>query len=181
MATNQAFGFASMNGGTSGGNGGREVTVSTGAQLQASINAAGSSPITIRVDGKITTGNTGADSHRPREQGQHLDHRHGRGCGVRRHRHPREGRSSNLIIQNLKIHDVKAGVGDAISVEGPSRNIWIDNNELYSSMSVSKDYYDGLLDIKRGAEYITVSNNHFHDHHKVSLVGYSDADTARAT
>ena len=177
MATNQAFGFASMNGGTSGGNGGREVTVSTGAQLQASINAAGSSPITIRVDGKITTGNTGADSIVLANKdnisiigtggGAEFD-----GIGI----HVKDG-SSNLIIQNLKIHDVKAGVGDAISIEGPSRNIWIDNNELYSSMSVSKDYYDGLLDIKRGAEYITVSNNHFHDHHKVSLVGYSDADT----
>jgi pectate lyase len=84
--------------------------------------------------------------------------------------------SSNLIFQNLKIHDITAGPKDGIGIEGPSKNIWIDNNEFYSSMSVGKDFYDGLLDIKRGAEYITVSDNYFHDHHKTSLVGYSDSD-----
>ncbi|MCE7082725.1 hypothetical protein [Streptomyces sp. ST2-7A] len=37
-----------------------------------------------------------------------------------------------------------------------------------------KDYYDGLVDAKRGAEYVTVSWNHFHDHWKTVLVGHTD-------
>jgi len=29
------------------------------------------------------------------------------------------------------------------------------------------DYYDGLLDITHGSDYVTVSYNYFHDHWKV--------------
>jgi len=43
--------------------------------------------------------------------------------------HVRDG-SSNLIFQNLKIHDVKSGPKDAISIEGGSHNIWINHNEF---------------------------------------------------
>ncbi len=176
MTGNLAYGFAAMQGGTSGGAGGKTITVTTGAQLQAAINGA-SGPLTIVVDGRITAANSGASeiaidgrsniSIIGAGAGAEFD-----GIGIR----VTDG-SSNLIIRNLKIHDVAGGSGDAIGIEGPSRNIWIDSNELYSTMDVAKDHFDGLLDIKRGAEYITVSNNHFHDHHKVSLVGYSDSDT----
>lgn len=178
MAQNLAHGFAAMNGGTTGGSGGASVTVTTGAQLQAAINSVTSSsePLTIYVDGKITAQNSGVDvisiagrnniSIIGKGAGAEFD-----GIGIR----VSDG-SSNLIIQNLKIHNVDTGPKDAIGIEGPSKNIWIDHNELYSSLNVDKDYYDGLLDIKRGAEYITVSNNYLHDHHKASLVGYSDED-----
>ncbi|BCM83621.1 hypothetical protein [Methylobacterium indicum] len=179
MAQNLAHGFAAMNGGTSGGSGGPTVHVSTGAELQKAIDgvSATSGPLTIVVDGKITPANSGVDaiSIAGRNNisvigggsGAEFD-----GIGIRI-----SGGSSNLIIQNLKIHNVATGPKDAIGIEGPSRNIMIDHNELYSSMAVDKDYYDGLLDIKRGAEYITVSNNYIHDHHKASLVGYADEDT----
>lgn len=174
--TNLAFGFASLNGGTSGGSGGATVTVSTGAQLQAAINGARSAPLTIYVDGKITLENSGVQeiTIAGRDNISIVGTRDGAefdGIGFR----ITDG-SSNLILQNLKIHDVKSGAKDAIGIEGPSKNIWIDHNELYSSLAVGKDYYDGLLDIKRGAEFITVSNNYFHDHHKASLNGYSDED-----
>jgi len=174
---NSAFGFAATNGNTTGGYGGAVITVTTGAQLQAAINSVtGSNPLTIYVDGIITPGNSRADeitisghnniSIIGTDGGAEFD-----GIGI----HITKG-SSNLIIQNLKIHDVDIGTKDAIGIEGPSSHIWIDNNELYSTLSSSKDHYDGLLDIKRGAEYITVSDNYFHDHHKTSLVGYSDDD-----
>lgn len=176
MADNLAHGFASMNGGTTGGSGGPSVTVSTGAALQAAIDKA-TGPLTIYVDGKITPGNSGVDAISIASKsnlsvigvGSNADFD---GIGIRV-----SGGSSNLIIQNLKIHNVATGPKDAIGIEGASKNIWIDHNELYSSLTANKDYYDGLLDIKRGAEYITISNNYLHDHHKTSLVGYSDADT----
>ncbi len=178
MANNLAHGFAALNGGTTGGSGGKIVRVSTGAQLQAAIDGAtgASAPLTILIEGKITPQNSGTSvieiagrsniSLIGAGAGAEFD-----GIGIRV-----SGGSSNLIIQNLKIHDVNTGPRDAIGIEGPSHNIWIDHNELYSSLSAQKDYYDGLLDIKRGAEYITVSNNYIHDHHKASLVGYSDTD-----
>jgi len=175
MAGNLAFGFAATNGGTSGGSGGRTVTVSTGDQLQRAIDSA-SGATTIVVQGKITDANTSGaqivlDGKRDisiigAASGGEFD-----GIGIQI-----TGGSSNIIVQNLKIHHVRSGYKDAIGIQDGSRNIWIDNNELYSTLATSQDTYDGLLDIKRGAEYITVSDNYFHDHHKTSLVGYSDSD-----
>jgi pectate lyase len=95
--------------------------------------------------------------------------------------------SSNIIIRNMTIGLLPgAGSSDAISLEGMSggvpSNIWIDHNELFSSMAVcpgaGDTSFDGLIDIKKGADNVTVSYNYIHDHHKVSLNGYSDDDTA---
>ncbi|WP_424138253.1 M10 family metallopeptidase C-terminal domain-containing protein [Roseomonas chloroacetimidivorans] len=165
-----------MNGGTTGGAGGSSVTVSTGKELLAAIEKAADSPLTIYVKGEITTANTGADvidiagvsnlSIIGAENGAEFD-----GIGIRV-----KGGSSNLIFQNLSIHDVNSGPKDAIGIEGGSSNIWIDNNEFYSSTDKGKDYYDGLIDMKRGVEYVTVSDNVFRDHYKVSLNGFSDSD-----
>ncbi|WP_052402906.1 M10 family metallopeptidase C-terminal domain-containing protein [Muricoccus aerilatus] len=172
----QANGFASMNGGTTGGTGGATVIVTTGKELLAAVAKAAGAPLTIVVEGEISTGNTGADvitlndvhnlSIIGASSGAEFD---GIGFQVK-------GASSNLIFQNLSIHDVASGPKDAIGIEGGSHNIWIDNNEFYSSTDKGKDYYDGLLDMKRGVEYVTVSDNVFRDHYKVSLNGYSDAD-----
>ena len=41
---------------------------------------------------------------------------------------------------------------------------------------VDRDYYDGLLDTKNSARYITFSWNYMHDAWKASLVGASDED-----
>ncbi|WP_424137690.1 hypothetical protein [Roseomonas chloroacetimidivorans] len=174
--TDQVHGFASMNGGTTGGAGGAIVTVMTGKELLAAIEKAADSPLTIVVKGEITTANTGADVITLNDvhnlsivgagNGGEFD---GIGFQVK-------GASSNLIFQNLVIHDVASGPKDALGIEGGSHNIWVDHNEFYSSMAADKDYYDGLLDMKRGVEYVTVSNNVFRDHHKVSLNGYSDDD-----
>lgn len=71
---------------------------------------------------------------------------------------------------------MNTGDKDGISIEGPANNIWIDHNEIYASLDVHKDYYDGLLDVKKNAEYITISYNYLHDSWKTSLVGSSDSD-----
>ena len=95
--------------------------------------------------------------------------------------------SSNIIIRNM-IFGLLPGGGDsdAISVEGMSggvpTNIWIDHNELYSSMvtcaGAGDTAFDGLIDLKKGADNVTVSYNYIHDHHKASLNGYTDDDDA---
>ena len=95
--------------------------------------------------------------------------------------------SSNIIIRNMTIGLLPGGgSADAISLEGMSggfpTNVWIDHNELFSSMAecagAGDSSFDGLIDIKKGADNVTVSYNYIHDHHKGSLNGYSDSDTA---
>ena len=53
-------------------------------------------------------------------------------------------------------------------------NVWVDHCELYSDLTHDKDYYDGLLEIKNGAAFITVSWCHIHDHYKASLISSGD-------
>src|SRR5439155_3861091 len=76
-------------------------------------------------------------------------------------------RVQNVIIRNLTI----TGGLDAIDIEG-SDHVWVDHCDLSRCD-------DGLLDIKRGSDLITVSWNHFHDHHKTCLLGHSDKEEIR--
>ena len=95
--------------------------------------------------------------------------------------------SSNIIVRNMTFGLLPGGdAADAISLEGMSggfpTDVWIDHNELFSSMATcagaGDSSFDGLIDMKKGADRVTVSYNYLHDHHKVSLNGYSDSDTA---
>jgi pectate lyase len=78
------------------------------------------------------------------------------------------------------------GSSDAITIEGNDtngdvENVWIDHNDLFSSTKEDCDgagdtEFDGLIDIKKGARYITISYNRLHDHQKTGLLGSSDDD-----
>jgi pectate lyase len=95
--------------------------------------------------------------------------------------------SSNIIVRNMTI-GLTPGGGDSdiISLEGMSggvpTNIWIDHNEFFTSMAdcvgAGDTAFDGMIDIKKGADNVTISYNYMHDHHKVSLNGYTDDDSA---
>ncbi|SBT44051.1 pectate lyase family protein [Micromonospora narathiwatensis] len=52
---------------------------------------------------------------------------------------------------------------------------------LSSDTSHGTDYYDGLLDITHGSNFVTVSWNRLHDHVKCSLVGHSDSNSGEDT
>ncbi|MCH7231173.1 polysaccharide lyase family 1 protein [Glycomyces sp. L485] len=85
----------------------------------------------------------------------------------------------NVVIRNLEIHHVSEGGGDGIGVQSGSSNIWIDHNEIHNEYpDVDKDYYDGLIDIKGGSEYITISWNHLHDAWKTMLTASNDSEGA---
>jgi pectate lyase len=179
-------GFAGHNFDLTGGAGGTVVSVDNGVSLINALQEAKNTnmPIIIYVDGTITDANSGGNGNSidikdmdnvsiigVADRGE-LD---GIGIQIRR--------ANNIIIQNLKIHHVLTGGKDAISIEGDTdgsttENIWIDHNELYSTMSVDKDYYDGLIDTKSGAKNITISYNYLHDHWKASLHGHTEPDTA---
>ncbi|MGY0059709.1 pectate lyase family protein [Streptomyces sp. LZ34] len=80
-------------------------------------------------------------------------------------------RRQNVIIRNLRFTGAD---DDAISIQQSSHHIWIDHCEFSTGA-------DGLIDIVRGATYITVSWNHFHDHSKNMLLGHSDANGSQDT
>jgi pectate lyase len=95
--------------------------------------------------------------------------------------------SSNVIIRDMTIGLTPGGdASDIISIEGMSggmpKNVWIDHNELFTSLAVcpgaGDTAFDGMIDVKKGADNVTVSYNYLHDHHKVSLNGFTDTDDA---
>ena len=179
-------GFAGHNFDITGGAGGMVVTVDTGAKLTAALEEASNAntPVTIYVDGVITDANNDGSGRSIEikdmdnvsiigvaDRGE-FD---GIGISIRR--------ANNIIIQNLKIHHVLTGGKDAISIEGDddgstTSHIWIDHNELYSTLDVDKDFYDGLIDSKSGAKNITISYNYLHDHWKASLHGHTDDESS---
>lgn len=173
-------GYATQNGGTTGGKGGTRVTVSTGAELVAALEAKQDSttPLTLVVTGTITPANSGGvekiDVKDVRDvsiigagAGAEFN-----GIGIK------IVKAGNIVLRNLRIHHVDIGDKDAISIEGPADHVWVDHCELYSQyQGVDKDFYDGLLDAKAESEYLTYSWNYFHDSWKTSLVGSSENDT----
>ncbi|KAF7031027.1 hypothetical protein CFC21_042416 [Triticum aestivum] len=94
----------------------------------------------------------------------------------------------NVVIHGLHVHGVRAqppgqvvrpggavqnmdvGDGDAIRLLSSSK-VWIDHNTLARCE-------DGLLDVTLGSTDVTVSNNWFHDHDKVMLLGHDDQHVA---
>lgn len=176
--TNPSFnlvGFATLNGGTTGGQGGPSVTVTTGTELQNAIKQGG--PRIIYVNGTITMGNSSDSKINIKDvddisiigvgtSGEF------NGIGIK------INRASNIIIRNVKVHHVLSGDKDCISIEGPVNNVWVDHCELYNQFSgVDKDYYDALLDAKKDSSYLTYSWNKLHDSWKASLCGSSESDT----
>lgn len=88
-------------------------------------------------------------------------------------------RAHNIVIRNLTIHHVEQGDKDGIGIQSASTNIWLDHNEIYNEYpDVDKDHYDGLIDLKAGSEYITVSWNYLHDSWKTMLTASSDSADA---
>jgi pectate lyase len=147
-------GWASADGGTTGGHGGLRTTVRDPAAFEAQLT--GDRPAivevsgTIRLPGSIRVGSNktilgvGPDATLL-----------GGGLYLRG--------VSNVIVRNLTI----TGSDDAVNVDRGSNHIWIDHCDFSNCK-------DGLVDIKAGSDLVTVSWNRFHDHHKTCLLGHSD-------
>src|SRR6185503_7365562 len=82
---------------------------------------------------------------------------------------PPGGGVRNVIIRNLVFTGTP---DDAVNVQMFAHHVWIDHCDLSNG-------FDGLIDIKRGADYITVSWNHTHHHTKNMLLGHSDGNSAQ--
>jgi pectate lyase len=63
----------------------------------------------------------------------------------------------------MKISKVLADYGDCITIQASS-NVWVDSSDFSNDLDHDKDYYDGLIDTVHASEWVTITNNYFHDH-----------------
>lgn len=194
IQSSEPCGYASLEGGTTGGAGGPVVVPATFTELQQ--YASGTNPVIILIDREFKGPNVlrlgsnktlfGVGTKGFINQiGVSIQCQH------------------NIIIRNLKFtmtgvpitndgENKIAGFNfdpDCIAIQADdeslpeaqrkSSHIWIDHCEFYNEdPTVMTDYdrYDGLLDAKNDCQYITISWNYFHDHHKACLFGKGNSD-----
>jgi len=161
-------GWATVDGTTTGGDGGIVVTVTTGKELQAAINK----EITqvIKVQGKLT------DLNRISISGISNITIEGAAQGAELVTTFYIEESSNIIIRNLIVNAVSGGQMDIFSIEESCHHIWIDHCDISDNRST----LDGLVDMTHGCDNITISWNKFHypdstiAHRFAMLISHSD-------
>src|SRR5688572_23934424 len=178
-------GFATMNGGTTGGSGGAHVQVSTLADFvrYAQTNAPLLVEVLNDIDCSPLANNSGGfPPNYP--VGEVLVNSNKTiysrsGATIRRGMLRINGKC-NIIIRNLKFRDlwVFDPTGnydlygwDYIGIESGSHHIWVDHCDFEQS-------YDGAVDIKGASDFVTVSWNVFRAQKKCNLVGSSDSATS---
>ncbi|MFE0805573.1 pectate lyase [Streptomyces sp. NPDC058812] len=193
-AASGATGYATQNGGTTGGAGGQTVRATTGTAIHQALcgRADSSTPITIEVEGTINHGNTSkvsGDSCSTADDKIELKQISnvtivGVGGGAVFDQlgiHIRE--SSNIIIQNVTVRNVKksgsptSNGGDAIGMESDVRNVWVDHTTLEASGGESEGY-DGLFDMKDNTRYVTLSYSVLRNSGRGGLIGSSESDVS---
>lgn len=181
-AAAQPVGFASLNGGTTGGEGGEVIVVSDFAALAAAV--AGEEPRVVQVAGTIrgegnamlkvgsnkTIVGLGSDAT---IHGFGFDINGWTGEAAEPYGGDCEPEYAdafapvrNVIVRNLAFVE---SADDSISVRCYSQNVWIDHNTFYKSK-------DGSVDVKRGADFVTVSWNRFVATDKTMILGHDDGN-----
>ncbi|GAA5897289.1 hypothetical protein JCM8208_003780 [Rhodotorula glutinis] len=164
------IGFASLNGGTTGGAGGPSTTVSDLASLRNAVK--GDSAAIVYISGVIKgdgeTVKVGSNKSILSKNGGGKDGLTGGGLLAKE--------AKNVIVRGLSLSKSPAPT-DLVGIQ-ESTNVWVDHCTFTSSLDVDKDFYDGQLDITHAADFVTVSNNVFQQAWKTSLVGHSDNNGA---
>lgn len=165
-------GFATQNGGTTGGKGYGEVTVSTTSEL-ANYAKAGNKIIYVKPGTYAGPINVGSNVTIYGYQGAIITQ-------------PTSGSamklsgSKNVIIRNLKFQGIGAHDDDdedCLQVNHESKNVWIDHVDIY-------DGHDGNLDITNASDYVTISWTKFSytskstGHQFSNLIGNSKTKTS---
>ncbi|MFE0451732.1 polysaccharide lyase family 1 protein [Streptomyces sp. NPDC058914] len=191
-ATGGVTGYATQNGGTTGGAGGQTVRATTGTAIHAALcgRASSSTPITIEVEGTINHGNTDKVSGGSCNTAAGVIELKqisnvtivGVGSGAVFDQlgiHIRE--ASNIVIQNVTVRNVKksgsptSNGGDAIGMESDVRNVWVDHVTLEASGGEAEGF-DGLFDMKDNTQYVTLSYSILRNSGRGGLVGSSESD-----
>ncbi|RYP53491.1 hypothetical protein DL768_001528 [Monosporascus sp. mg162] len=172
------IGYATLNGGTTGGAGGKLTTVTSLSALKDCVKQSG--PAICVVSGTIS-GNevlpvTSDTTIIGKDYKAVL-----RGVGLKINGKKNGDKVRNVIVRNLTIDKVLASTkGDAIGIQY-AENIWVDHCDVQGDRQADKDTYDGLVDITHGTDFVTVSNTFLHNHWKASLVGHSDSNGGEDT
>jgi pectate lyase len=182
----QVPGWASQNGGTTGGGTSAETTVTTYAQLKSAIENAAVKVIKVSGTITVTTRLSFQD-----QTGKTIYGASGAKLVSTKHTKDASGiinikRCKNIIIRNLIFEGPGAydtdGWDNAILDE--CTNVWVDHCEF-------RDGVDGNFDIKNKSDYISVTYSKFHylkppkaggsggsdDHRYSNLIGSSDGAT----
>jgi pectate lyase len=158
-------GYATQNGGTSGGKGGKTVEVASLDELTAAVKGNDASIVLITGPIKGSGENVKVGSNKSVI---------GKDSSVVLTDFTLTVKAvNNVILRNFAMEKIVGG--DAIAIQ-KTQNVWVDHVDLSSDRDHDKDYYDGLLDVTHAADYVTVSNSFMHDHWKCSLVGHSDSN-----
>jgi pectate lyase len=155
-------GYATQNGGTTGGGGATPVTVSTASAFRSAVG--NSTPAVIVVEGMIDL--NGDVTIRANKTIRGADSSAGLYGGTVKIQ------DSNYIIQNLSFGPAS---GDVMEISG-ANNVFITNCEFHDST-------DELCSIVREADYVTVSWSKFYfdnpdSHSFAHLIGNSDGATS---
>ncbi|EDM38342.1 hypothetical protein PBAL39_01967 [Pedobacter sp. BAL39] len=164
-STSKMIGYAAVDGNTTGGQGGATVLVTSFSALTKAL--ASNSPSIIKVSGQITgTGflNVKSNTTVLGTKGSSLV-----GVGLLIYG------TNNIIIQNMTIKNV-VGFSNIIIKEG-AHHVWVDHCDLSSDRNHGWEYYDGLLDVGKRADYVSLSWNRLHDSHIPMLIGFGDENT----
>ncbi|MBC8071689.1 MAG: pectate lyase [Deltaproteobacteria bacterium] len=163
------LGWASENGGTSGGAGGPTTMVDDAAELLALAAAEG--PQIIVVTGEITLDETlfiASDKTIEGAPGGATIH------GTLQIDGSARAPVANVIVRNLFIEGSQGPDEDTFTMQF-ARNVWVDHCDI-------ADGADGNLDITHGSSFVTVSWTRFHytdaapaaEHRFCNLIGHSD-------
>jgi pectate lyase len=160
-------GYATMNGGATGGAGGPTVTVSNFTDFDFYVDN-DTGPFIIQVVGTI---NLGGSNVRVRDNKTII----GLGTNATLVGDLKVAGNNNVIIRNLNFTNPGgAGDNDGLTLQD-CLNIWVDHCTFY-------DGNDGNLDITHGADWVTVSWCRFFytdpgaSHRFSNLVGHSDSN-----
>ncbi|MCP8899251.1 DUF5010 C-terminal domain-containing protein [Gilvimarinus sp. HB14] len=186
-------GFATQNGGTTGGAGGNIVYATTGTEIHAALcnRPSSDTPVIIHVEGTIDHGNTSkvsGDSCNTADDKIEIKEVSnvsiiGVGSGALFDELGIHLRSaSNIILQNLHVRNVKksgsptSNGGDAIGMESGVSNVWADHLTLEATGG-EDDGYDALFDMKNDTKYVTLSYSTLRNSGRGGLIGSSSGDT----
>ncbi|WP_443049760.1 pectinesterase family protein [Streptomyces sp. NBC_00287] len=161
-------GFASLDGGTTGGAGGKVVTVTDHASLAK--YAAAAEPYIIRVQGTVTAEPFGASIEVASDKT--IVGVGDSGELVQGEFHLSPG-THNVIIRNMTIRDSAiAGNWDCKDTDFDGiqmdtvHHVWVDHNRF-------SNICDGQLDVRKDSEYVTVSYNRFENNNKTFGLGWT--------
>ncbi len=175
VPTAEPVGFATLNGGASGGQGGDSVIVTTAEHFYELMHARenkSTAPLIVHISGtlsgyssKIAIKRTANISIVGLDSDAGLN-----GFGIK------IAECNNIIVRNLTFADCHVDEKDALEIDS-CQNVWVDHCTFTDSPAndPSGSNHDGLLDIKNGSRNITVSYNYFTNHRQTCLLGHTES------